>query len=99
MLVLKMMEFNKVMDVATLKDGAERRYIPLDQIGCPVAQVAELEEMLAGGRGMVLLVGPINSSMSTSMLSFINQSDMAIRVTTTEEVASRINDDEGVRDD
>ncbi|GKS73270.1 Flp pilus assembly complex ATPase component TadA [Acidovorax sp. SUPP950] len=44
---------------------------PLSDIGYTPDQLAQIEEMLVGGSGLVLMVGPTNSGKSSSLHSFI----------------------------
>ncbi|XDF33195.1 ATPase, T2SS/T4P/T4SS family [Paracidovorax avenae] len=44
---------------------------PLAQIGYTQDQLAQIEEMLVGGSGLVLMVGPTNSGKSSSLHSFV----------------------------
>ena len=46
---------------------------PLEDIGYTQAQVREIEEMLVGAQGIVLLVGPTNSGKSTSMQAMVGR--------------------------
>lgn len=44
---------------------------PLAEIGYTAEQLAQIEEMLVGGSGLVLMVGPTNSGKSSSLHSFV----------------------------
>lgn len=54
-----------VMDAAKAK--------PLEEVGYSEEQIAEIEEMLVGAQGAVVLCGPTNSGKSTSMQSFLTR--------------------------
>jgi type II secretory ATPase GspE/PulE/Tfp pilus assembly ATPase PilB-like protein len=46
---------------------------PLEEVGYTASQCEQIEEMLVGATGLVLLVGPTNSGKSTSIQSFIQR--------------------------
>jgi general secretion pathway protein E len=46
---------------------------PIEEVGYTPEMIKQIEEMLVGSTGLVLLVGPTNSGKSTSLQSFINR--------------------------
>jgi type II secretory ATPase GspE/PulE/Tfp pilus assembly ATPase PilB-like protein len=62
--------FHAVMRALVMDEKSIR---PLEQVGYTDAQVAVIEEMLMGGRGMVVLVGPTNSGKSSALQSAIER--------------------------
>lgn len=62
--------FAAVMRLLVMDETTIRR---VEDIGYTTAMVAAIEEMLAGGHGIVLLVGPTNSGKSSSMQAFIER--------------------------
>lgn len=56
--------FKIVMRILVMDAQAAK---PLEEIGYTDAQLTEIEDMLVGAQGIVLLVGPTNSGKSTSM--------------------------------
>ncbi|WP_198970943.1 GspE/PulE family protein [Xylophilus sp. ASV27] len=45
---------------------------PMDKIGYTTDQLAQIDEMLVGGSGLVLVVGPTNSGKSSSLHSYVH---------------------------
>jgi general secretion pathway protein E len=56
-----------------LRMDGEQSAKPMEEVGYTPEMVAQIEEMLVGSTGLVLLVGPTNSGKSTSLQSFINR--------------------------
>lgn len=54
-----------IMDKSTVR--------PLESFGYSEPQIEEVEEIIGGSQGMVLLVGPTNSGKSTAIQSFIQR--------------------------
>lgn len=77
-----------VMDASSSK--------PLEEVGYTPEMVEEIEAMLVGAKGMVLLVGPTNSGKSTSMQSFVrriyDRRGRTIKVLTVEDPVEYIMD-------